>query len=152
MRRVSYRKVVRETRHNHNLIRRLYYSYIHQSMIDRVLELLVVFAMIFTVLEIVLDLFIPVPESVGHLIHSFSTVVLFIFALELIREYAHSANFRHFVKRNWLDLSLVLILSLHMFGASYFGFAKFEKLTKFKNLIKETKHYRIALKFFGVMN
>ena len=152
MKRVSYRKVVHETRYNHNLIRRIYYSYIHQSFIDKALETLVLFAMIFTVLEIVLDLFIRVPEYISHVIHSFSTIVLFIFALELIREYAHSNNFKHFLKRNWLDLSLVLILSLHMFGASYFGFAKVEKVTKFKNLIKETKHYRIALKFFGIMN
>jgi len=152
MKRVSYKRIVKETKHNHNFFRRVYYMYLHQSMFDKILEILVFFAMAFTVLEILVDLIISVPETVTHMIHSFSKVVLFIFGVELFREYCHSNNFRHFIKRNWIDFSLVLILSLHMFGASYFGFAKFEKITKFKNIIKETKHYKIALKFLGVIN
>jgi hypothetical protein len=139
----------KEITFNNSKIRKLYHLYLHQTAFDKILDVLVLFAISFTVFEVVAELFFHLNSHLEHFIHSFSLIVLAVFALELFREYAHSQTRRDFFKKHWLDFGLVVFLSLYFISATYFGIARFRSLTKFGKYVGKAKRYKIVLKTIG---
>lgn len=142
---------VKQVKFNDSKIRRAYHFYLHQTVFDQILDVLVFFAIVFTVFEVIAEFFLTLPYAISHTIHSFSVLVLTIFGLELLREYAVAEHRFEFYKKHWLDFILVVFMSLYLFSATYFGIAKLTEITKLNNLAKETKHVRIVLRAFGII-
>ncbi len=131
-----------------NYIKKLYNFYIHQSIFDKILDVLVLFAIIFTIMGVVLEFLIGVDEYILHYIHLFSSVILLIFTLELIRDYAKSKTYRAFFRKHWVDVILVTLLSLY-FIFSYFGLSKLRGLNSIKTYLQEAKHFRVIFNLFN---
>lgn len=125
----------------------MYNLYLHKTFFDKILDILLLFAIIFTMMGIILEYLININDSLLHFIHSISTIILLIFTLELLREYALSKTGKHFLKKHWIDLSLIVILSIYFLFITYFGFAKVSALKSIDKLTKETKHFRVVFKF-----
>ena len=133
---------------NDNHMKKLYNMYIHKTVYDKIMDILVLSAIIFTVVGIVLELTIDVDNTILHIIHSLSTIIIAIFALELLREYVKSKTSREFFRKHWIDFILVVFLSFYFLFMNYFGFAKIHQLTKAKSAVTEFKHAKIMFKVF----
>lgn len=132
---------------NDSHIEKLYNMYIKQSWFDKLIDVLVLFAIIFTVVSVVLQLTMEISQSVLYYIHSFSSIILLIFIIELMRSYARSKSKRHFFKHHWIDIILVALLSL-FFLFSYLGLAKLKGIPTLKAYLQEAKHTRIIFQLF----
>lgn len=132
---------------NGDHIKRLYDFYIRQSIWDKVLDVVVFIAILFTIMALILEFLIGIEDSVIHFIHSISAIVIFIFMLELLRDYAKSKTSRAFFKTHWIDVLLVTVLSLY-FLFSYFGLAKLKGISGIKKYTQEAKHIRVLLRAF----
>lgn len=130
---------------NDTYLKKLYYIYIHQTKYEKAIEYLVDFAIFFTIVSIILELFVELNEIVIKYIHIFSIIVVFIFLLELFLEYSKAKTKKHFLKEQWIDFILISSLSFYFLFGTYLGFARFEKILKAKNIIQELKHYKILL-------
>lgn len=134
---------------NGDHIKKLYNMYIHQTPFDRVLDILVFFAIIFTAVALVLEfMHFAIDPIVLDFIHTVSGTILVIFIVELIREYAKSKTGREFLKKHWIDLILISILSFYFLFVTYFGIAKLKLLTSIKGYVQELKHIKVAFKLF----
>ena len=134
---------------NDTYLKKLYALYIHQSKLEKMLDFLVLFAIIFTFMAVILEYLIGVSPEVLHIIHLASTFVLFIFLIDLGREYARSRNKKEFFKSHWIDVLLICVLSLYFLFVSYLGVAKATKeLGSAQKMVKEAKHFRILLSLF----
>ena len=142
---------VKEVKYNDSKLRRAYHFYLHQTIFDQVLDVLVFFAISFTIIEVISEFIFHLPDVVTHFMHSFSVLVLTIFGLELMREYAIAEQRKDFFKKHWLDFTLVVFLSFYLFAATYFGIAKIGQITKLNKLAKETKHIKIVLKSLRII-
>lgn len=132
---------------NNSTLQKLYNLYIKQSMFDKILDVLVFFAISAAVLGLILEFTLNVDSKLLETIHSLSIIILLIFILELIREYAKSVSGRHFFKKHWVDLILVSMLSL-FFLFSYLGIAKMIGFNSIKVYIQEAKHTRVIFQLF----
>ena len=121
--------------------------YIRQSFFDKIIDILVFFAIIFTVVSVVLELTMDISKEVLSFIHGFSVIILLIFAVELVRSYARSKSKREFFKHHWIDVILVTLLSL-FFLFSYFGLARMRGITILKGYLQEAKHTRVIFQLF----
>jgi len=142
---------VKEIKFNESKVRRAYYFYLHQTIFDQILDVLVFFAILFTIIEVIGQFFFALPNTLIHIIHSFSILILTIFGLELLREYALSEHRYDFYKKHWIDFSLVVFMSVYFFGATYFGLAKLTELTRLNKIAKETKHLKIVLRALKIV-
>lgn len=134
---------------NNSKIKNLYNIYLKQTLFDKILDYLVFFAICFTFFEVISHLFFHFSNFELNILHKLSIFVLFVFILELFREYSISLSTRDFFKKHWLDFFLVAFLSVYFLSATYFGFARFKFLVNLKNYVKETKHIKIILNFLG---
>ena len=140
-----YRKYgVREYCFNNSKIRRLYHIYLHQSVFDKVLDILVFLAILFTVFEVVAHIFLHLDKNILVFIHSFSLIVLLIFGLELFREYALCENKRQFFKKHGIDFVLVSFLGVYFFTATYFGVARVNLFARLGNYAMKLKEYKVV--------
>lgn len=139
--------VVDERYVNNSYIEKLYNMYLKESLFDKILDVLVFFAILFTVIAVILEFVIPVSETILHYIHLFSSTILLIFAIELIREFAKSKSRRHFIKNHWIDLILVVALSVFFFF-SYFGLAKLRFISELKPFFQDAKYTRVIFQIF----
>ena len=133
---------------NETHMKKLYNMYIHQSFFDKILDVLVLFAIIFTVMSIILELLLDVNNSILVIVHSFSIIVLVIFILELMRDYLKSKSAKHFIKHHWIDVILVVFLSL-FFVFAYLGFAKVRGIHSLKAYFHEAKEIRVIFSYFS---
>lgn len=134
---------------NGDHIKKLYNLYVHQTFIDKFLDILVFFAIIFTVMSLVLEfMHFGIDPHVLEMIHSISGAILIIFIIELIREYAKSKTGREFLRKHWIDLLLISILSFYFLFVTYFGIAKVKLFSVIKGYAQELKHFKVALKLF----
>lgn len=140
--------VIEEVHFNDSHIKKLYHNYIHQTFFDKLLDILVFFAIIFTIMGLVMEYLINISDSVLHFIHSFSVIILVIFMVELLREYAKAKTKKHFFKKHWIDVLLIVVLSFYFLFVTYLGFAKAKGLTVVNKYAKEAKHLRVALSIF----
>ncbi|MCA9497380.1 MAG: hypothetical protein KC589_10650 [Nanoarchaeota archaeon] len=131
---------------NDNHLKKLYNLYLHKTLFDKVLDILLFFAILFTIMGILLEYLININDTILHFIHSLSSIILIIFTLELMREYVLSKSTKHFFKKHWIDLSLLVILSFYFLFVTYFGFAKAGILNSISKFTKETKHFRVLFK------
>ena len=132
---------------NNSYIEKLYNMYVKESLFDKILDLLVFFAILFTIVAVILEFLIPISDTILHYIHLFSSTILLIFAIELIREFAKSKSRRHFIKHHWIDLILVVALSVFFFF-SYLGLAKLRFLTELKPFFQDAKYTRVIFQIF----
>ncbi len=139
MKKYGYSEVV----FNESRIRKLYFEYLHQTFFDKMLDVLVFFAVLVTFMTVFLEMFFNVSKIIILSLHSFSVLVLFIFGLELFRDYAHSHNRKSFFKNHWLDFVLVSFLSVYFITATYFGLSRLKFLIDLKNYFSEFKNYKI---------
>jgi len=133
---------------NDNHLKRLYNSYIHQTKIEKIFDYLIFIAIIFTIMELILEFIIKINENTNHIIHNISGIIFIIFILELIIEYSKSKNFKEFINKNLIDFLLIIILSFFFLFTTYFGISKLTKLTKINEIISKIKHIKISLKIF----
>lgn len=140
-------KIYREYFVNGTHMKRLYHLYIHKTIFDKILDILVLFAIIFSVIGLVLEFLGDIDINILYIVHSVSTIILVIFGLELLREYIKSNTFRDFFNSYWIDFILVVFLSFHFLFASYLGFEKLSQITKAKNAAQELKHFKITSNF-----
>ncbi len=134
---------------NHSFLKRFYFGHLHRTKFDKFLDYFIVFAVIFSLFSLVLELFgVHFSPEIMLTIHLLSLIVLFIFVLELVRAYAHSKSKKHFFKKHWLDILLVGFLSLYFLSATYFGVARLLGLEALKGPIQEMKHLRVIFSFF----
>lgn len=132
---------------NNSSLQKLYNLYVRQSIFDKMLDILVFFAIFFTILGLILELTLEVNSQIIVLVHKLSFFILLVFAIELLREYAKSSSGRHFLKKHWIDLILVSMLSL-FFLFSYLGIAKMVGFNSIKTYIQEAKHTRVIFQLF----
>jgi len=151
MKRLYKKYDMKQTKFNDSKIRRAYYFYLHQTIFDQLLDILVFFAISFTIVEVIGQFFFTLPGGLIHILHSFSVLILTIFGLELLREYALSEHRYDFYKKHWIDFSLVVFMSIYFFGATYFGLAKLTELTRLNKIAKETKHFKIVLRALKIV-
>lgn len=144
----NFRRKVREKKFNNSKLRKLYLFYLHQTMFDKVLDVLVFFAIILTFISLVAELFLHLPEVFMHWVHRISLVILVIFALELLREYALSPSNRRFFSKHWIDIILVVFLSLYFLFTAYFGAARLASLETIKNVANRFKYVRVITEYF----
>lgn len=134
---------------NDNHLRKLYNFYIHQSFFERVMDVIVFFAIIFTLMSVVLEFLLEVDSLVLNTIHYVSGFVFLIFLIEIIFEYSRSKSNKDFFKKHWIDFFLIVFLSFYFLFVTYFGLAKISaEFSKFKTLISKIKHYKVAFKAF----
>jgi len=129
---------------NDTYLKKLYNLYIRQSIYEKILDYLVFFAIIFTLMSIILEYLMNINEYILHLIHLISIIIIFIFALELIVEYAKSKTIKHFFTKHWIDFILIVFLSFYFLFAPYFGLAKIEEISKLKNILYRLKHFKVS--------
>lgn len=146
-----YRKYdVKITEFNISKIKKAYNLYLHQTVFDKILDGLIFFAIMFTLFEILGQFVFTFPQEIYHIMHMMTVLIITIFGLELLREYAVSNTRKEFFKKHWLDVTLVCFLSFYMFAGAYLGLAKIEKIVQLEKYAKETKHVKIVLRFFGI--
>lgn len=134
---------------NDNHLKKLYNLYIHQSFFEKLFDILVFCAIIFTLMSIILEFLLDINSQVIKFIHYGSSFVFFIFIIEIILEYARSTSNKNFFKKHWIDFILIVFLSFYFLFVTYFGFAKISsQLTKLKDLVSKIKHYKVAFKIF----
>jgi hypothetical protein len=133
---------------NSSKLCKLYHLYMHQTVIDQILDVLVFFAIFFTIMEVCLQLFFNLSYTILHILHSFSVLILFVFGLELFREYALSRTKRDFFKKHWMDFILVVTLSFYFLSATYFGLAKFKIFASLGEYARKLKEYKIVYNTF----
>ena len=131
---------------NDTYLKKLYNLYIRESQFEKALNYLVFLAIIFSVMALVLELFMHLNEKVLEFIHTASTIVLIIFIIELIVEYSKSRTKKKFLKKFWIDLILVILLSFYFLFAPYLGLAKLEEVSKLKDFTFKLKHANVSVK------
>lgn len=134
---------------NNSTLKKLYYIYLHQTLFDKILDILVFLAIIISLGEILSELFFNLNQHILHYLHIISIGVLIIFTIELFREYAQSKTNRHFFKKHWMDLALVIFLSTYFFTAAYFGIGKIKAVSNFAKYTGKFKQIKASLKLFG---
>jgi len=136
-----------EMYYNKSRIRQMYYTYLHQTVFDKIVDVLVVFAVAATFFTVVLEMVFPISPLILAILHSFSVLILFIFGLELFRDYAHSETRKEFFKKYWLDFVLVGFLSFYFVTGTYFGLARFNVLAELKSYFSELKYLKVSWRF-----
>jgi len=133
---------------NRTLMEKMYNFYFKKHLGDTVLDILVIFAILSTVLSVAMEYFIDINWKILIAINSFSVFVFLIFALELIRDYFESKNREDFFKHHWIDFILISFLSVHFLFVYIFGFLNFFLLQLLKPLFSDLKEMRIFFKIF----
>ncbi len=133
---------------NSNYFKKLYNMYLDKKVIHKVLDILVFLAIILTVMAFVMDHLLGINNIVLYTINSFFVLILFIFILELLREYAKSHSTKGFFKQHWIDFTLISVLSLYFVVVTVFGFAKFFMLNFMKAEATEAKYFRAIYNLF----
>jgi hypothetical protein len=133
---------------NETKMKKLYNMYLHQSLFDKILDILVLLAIIFTLVSLVMQFLMDVSPVVLSYIHHFSLIILIIFSFELFREYLRSTSKQKFLKKYWVDMVLVALLSL-FFVTSYLGFARLRGILSLQGVLEELKEIKVLFNFFG---
>lgn len=133
---------------NHNHFEKLYNMYLDKALINKILDILVFFAIIFTIMSFVMKHIIELHPLIFYIVNSSSAVILFIFILELLRQYAKSHSSKVFLKQHWIDFTLISILSLYFVFVTIFGFGKFFILNFLKAEASEAKYFRVFFNLF----
>lgn len=135
---------------NNSRIKKLYHMYLHQTIFDKVLDVLVLFAILFTAVEVVSYLFFNLSETVLHVFHSFTVLIFLVFGLELFREYAHSKDHKDFFKKHGVDFVLLVFLSFYFFAATYFGIARVKSIANIGKYATKAKQFKIVSRLGGL--
>ena len=99
-------------------------------------------------MAVVLELLGDVNNKILILIHSFSILILSIFVLELVRDYASSKSKKEFFRKPWLDFILITFLSVYFLFVTFLGFLKFFLLDFLKPVFYDMKEMRAFWKIF----
>ncbi len=133
---------------NDNQIKKLYNMYVEKHVLGKILDICVMFAIISTVTGVVLDFLGVVDNDLIVFLHSISALVIFIFALELLRHYAKSKNGKEFIKKYWIDFVLIVFLSFYFVFITFLDMIKFVIFDTLKPFFQDTKYARIFYKIF----
>ncbi len=133
---------------NDTYIKKLYNMYVKKHFLEKLLNILVLFAMISTLMGFILEYLIGIENTILVIIQSFSIIILCIFILELFGDYANSKTTKKFLKQHWIDIILVLFLSLYFVFMSFLYFLQFFLFDYLKPYITYLKEMRITYKLF----
>jgi hypothetical protein len=133
---------------NGSSLEKLYNLYLHQTVFDRILDVLVLFAILFTVFNFFLELFLNYDSFILKFFHVLSVWILVVFGFDLIRHYINAKTKSEFLYHHGIDLFLVVFLSVYFLFTTYFGVAWFRTLTGLKNTLYEVKYFRAFLHLF----
>lgn len=131
---------------NGDHITRIYNMYISQTFWEKLLNYMVFFAIIFTVMSFVLEFLLGIDKNVLKIIHSASAFILAIFAMELVKEYANSKNTKHFFSRYWVDFTLVSILSFFFLFGGFLGYLNIKEMKIMQDFANNSKKGRAMYK------
>lgn len=132
---------------NSSRLQKLYNMYIKKSIVDKILDILVFCAIAATITSAIFDLILGIDTVILLWINGFSLLILFIFIIELVREYAKSKTKRQFLKKHWIDLILVTFLSL-FYLISILGIIFFNGLLSLRNYFQDAKYTRVFFQLF----
>ena len=130
---------------NHHL-QRLYYLHIHNTLIEKIFNILVYCAILF-ILVYVFMYFYAV-DNIIYYLKKFVPAIYIILGLELLKEAAIAKNYSHFFQKHWIDLSVLTVLGSSMLFVSYIGLMKLPIFEPIKMMLEETKHYRAVKSVF----
>ena len=133
---------------NDTYIKKLYNMYVKKHFLEKFLHVLVLFAMISTVMGFVLEYLIGIQHNILLFIQSISVIILLIFILELFGDYANSKTTKGFLKHHWIDIILVVFLSLYFVFMSFLYFLQFFFFDYLKPYISYLKEMRVTYKLF----
>ncbi|MCH8520126.1 MAG: hypothetical protein LAT82_05215 [Nanoarchaeota archaeon] len=127
---------------NHYL-QRLYYTYIQNSIYEKILHYLVLGAIVIILAHIFV---IFVHHDVLYMyVKILEPFVYLILGVELLKEAAIARNYKHFFHKHWIDIVILAILSSSMLFVAYIGFMKIPNFEGIKLAMEETKHVRAIL-------
>ncbi|MDA3855564.1 MAG: hypothetical protein PF569_04860 [Candidatus Woesearchaeota archaeon] len=133
---------------NDSKTRRLYHKYLHQTIFDKILNFLVIAAIITTITTLIIDYIINLNPIISHTLHGFSNFILLIFVFELLREYAKQSTRKQFFKKHAVDFILIAFLSFYFIFIKLIGIINFSSISKLSELIYKIKNIKISTKLF----
>jgi hypothetical protein len=133
---------------NENQIKKLYNMYVDRHVLGKVLDIMVLVAIISTVMSLVMEFLGEVDNIVHFVVHSFSFLILLIFSLELLKHYAEAKTNRDFLKKHWIDFVLVAFLSFYFLFITFLDLLKFFIFDFLKPMFSDAKNARI---FYNVI-
>lgn len=133
---------------NHSFIKKYYEIYIKKTIFEKIIDFLVLLAMIFTLMSFILDYILGIENQILIIIRSISFLILIIFIIELLKNYAISKKKRDFLKKNWIDIILVSFLSIYFIFFTFLSILQFFFLDYLKPLIQDLKNTRVTYKLF----
>jgi hypothetical protein len=133
---------------NDTYIKKLYNMYVKKHFLEKLLHVLVLFAMISTLMAVILEYLLGIENNILIIIQSLSLFILCIFILELFGDYAKSSSTKSFFKHHWIDIFLVVFLSLYFVFMSFLYFLQFFFLDYLKPYIAYIKELRITYRLF----
>lgn len=132
---------------NNSKLKKLYFLYIHQSLFDKILDFLVILAVLLTVFTFFLEIFFKNNKFL-YFLHFISFAILIIFIFETLRDYIKSKSFRHYLNKYWIDFILIAFLGLYFTFSGFLGFAKVRIFEISRDLIEDSKRIRVVFSTF----
>lgn len=134
---------------NEGFFKKLYLMYMDKPWYNKLLDKLVVIAML-TIFISVLNYFfeLPIPSLMLIIVNTISSFVLLVFALELVRQYMHSKSKSEFLRNHWIDFVLVSFLSFYFLFIGMVGLFKLWIIDVLKPLFYDAKDARVLFKLF----
>ncbi|MCA9486942.1 hypothetical protein H6501_03760 [Candidatus Woesearchaeota archaeon] len=133
---------------NADPIQRVYRRYIEQTLWDRTLNMLVFFALIFSLMSVIMEFVTQINWEIFAFIHGFSFLILLVFFLELFRTYAKSTTRRAFFKKHWPEVFLMSLLSFYFIVMGIFGITKFLGSVFLEWAMPYIEKSKVLLRFF----
>ncbi|MFT4244664.1 MAG: hypothetical protein ACMXYB_04405 [Candidatus Woesearchaeota archaeon] len=106
---------------NHYL-QKLYYIYFKNTIYEKILHYLVIFAIIVILIHIYV-IFMP-NEFLYYYVKILEPYVYLILSFELLKEAAKARNYKHFFHKHRIDIAILAVLSASMLFVVYIAFMK----------------------------
>lgn len=134
---------------NDGTLRKYYLMYLDKPLYNKILDKLVLLAMIIIVASTVVHfLVIKLPAEVMWILNLPSAVIISVFTLEVIRMYMESQTKKEFIQKHWLDFILVSFLSVYFLVAGAVTILKTLKVFELVPYFYQAKDARVFYKFF----
>lgn len=116
-----------------NFIQKIYYLHIHQTLVEKIFDIILFLGILTVTILYTLEYYFDYYSSYLSLLSIF---LMFLFVFELFREYARSFDTWDFIRRHWIDISILLFITTLSLITTYVGFSKWSKLIKILKNIK----------------
>lgn len=133
---------------NDSHFKKLYSMYLDKKLYNKILDKLVFFAIIMTLMSFVMVFISWVPTSVVVFVNSLTIFILMIFGLELVRAYAHSHTLKEFIKKHWIDVTLLVFLSFYFLFITIMSLLNVKVVEALKVYFQDAKYMRAFFQLF----